>query len=239
MRILLTNDDGMHASGLIPLIRACRKYGEVTAVVPQREQSGMSHAIEIHKAFEVREEELAGDVRILAVNSSPSDCVRFAILGMKQKFDLVVSGINRGFNIGTDIQYSGTVGAALEGVHLGTRAIALSTCPEYYDKAIDYVDTAFEYIFENSLFEHGPIYNVNIPERPHGIVITRQGGAYYSDEFRHIGNDMYMPCGVCVYRDMGDMSLDTDAVMHGYMSITPLASTMTDLELYRKLKEQN
>ena len=112
MRILITNDDGMMAEALVPLIRLCRKYGDVTVFVPKYEQSGKSHSIEIHKPFEEKEVQLADDVTVWAVDSSPADCVRLAILGKKLDFDLVISGINRGFNIGVDIQYSGTAGAA-------------------------------------------------------------------------------------------------------------------------------
>ena len=131
MRILITNDDGIHAAQLLPLIRWCRKIGDVTTVVPKVEQSGKSHGIEIHKPFEARQVEPEPGVTVWAVDSTPADCVRFAVLGLKLEFDLVISGINRGLNIGADMMYSGTVGAACEAVNLGLKAIALSTPPQY------------------------------------------------------------------------------------------------------------
>ena len=94
MRILITNDDSVSASQLLPLIQWCSKHGDVTTVVPKFEQSGKSHGIELHKPFAVEEVELAPGIRVWTVDSTPADCVRFALLGLKQEFDLVISGIN-------------------------------------------------------------------------------------------------------------------------------------------------
>ena len=105
MRILIVNDDGAGAAQLVPLIKWCQKLGEVTTVVPKYEQSGKSHCIELHQSFEVLQVELAPGVPAYTVDSAPADCVRFAVLGLKMNFDLVISGINRGFNMGTDIMY--------------------------------------------------------------------------------------------------------------------------------------
>ena len=127
MRILITNDDGVGAAQLVPLIKWCQKLGDVTTFVPKFEQSGKSHGFEIHKPFEAKQVELEPGLTVWAVDSTPADCVRFAILGLKLQFDLVISGINRGFNIGADQIYSGTVGAACEEIALGVPAIALST----------------------------------------------------------------------------------------------------------------
>ena len=119
MRILITNDDSVSASQLIPLIRFCQGLGEVTTVVPKYEQSGKSHSIELHKPFEVKHIELEPGLWVYTVDSSPADCVRYAVLGMEKEFDLVISGINRGYNMGGDIMYSGTAGAVFEAVSLG------------------------------------------------------------------------------------------------------------------------
>ena len=235
MRILVTNDDGLHASQLLPLIRWCRKLGDVTAVVPKVEQSGKSHGIEIHKPFEAKQVELASDVVVWAVDSTPADCVRFAVLGLGLQFDLVISGVNRGLNIGSDAMYSGTVGAACEAVNLGIQAIALSTPPKYYDHATDHLDLVFEYILSKKLFSLNDLYNVNIPENPREIRITRQGGPYYSDDFPCIGNDLYRPTGKPIWEDRNDDTLDTDATMHGYITITPLTVDKTNYEVYHKL----
>ena len=95
MRILITNDDGLNAPGLVPLIKWCQKLGEVTTFVPKYEQSGKSHGIEFHKPFEVKEVELEDGIKVYSVDSTPADCVRYALLGMKLEFDLIISGINQ------------------------------------------------------------------------------------------------------------------------------------------------
>ena len=239
MRILITNDDGMNASQLIPLIKWCRKLGEVTTFVPKYEQSGKSHSIEIHKAFEAKQVELEPGVTVWAVDSSPADCVRFAVLGLKLNFDLVISGINRGLNIGADIMYSGTVGAVCEARSLGIPAIALSTPPKYYDQAVNHLDEIYHFFQANDLMGHCDTYNVNIPAQPKGIRITHQGGPYYSDDFEAIANDLYLPRGKPIWEDRQDDCLDTDATLHGYISVMPLTIDRTDWGVYSKLSKLN
>ena len=237
MRILVTNDDGVYASQLLPLVRWCQKLGDVTTVVPKVEQSGKSHGIEIHKPFEAKQVQLAPDVTAWAVDSTPADCVRFAVLGLGLEFDLVISGVNRGLNIGSDAMYSGTVGAACEAVNLGIQAIALSTSPKYYDNATTHLDWIFDYVQQHELLTLNNIYNINIPPEPKEIRITRQGGPYYSDDFPCIGDDMYRPTGKPIWEDRQDDTLDTDATMHGYITITPLTVDKTNYEVYRKLTQ--
>ena len=238
MRILITNDDGMQASQLIPLIKWCRKLGDVTVAVPKVEQSGKSHGIEIHKPFEAKQVQLEPGITVWAVDSTPADCVRFAVLGLQEHFDLVISGVNRGLNIGADMMYSGTVGAACEAVNLGMKAIALSTAPKFYDQATIHLDRIFDYIFARKLLALNDIYNVNIPGNPKEILITRQGGPYYSDDFPAIGDDMYRPTGKPIWEDSHDNTLDTDATLHGYITITPLTVDKTNHAIFRKLTEQ-
>jgi 5'-nucleotidase len=239
MRILIVNDDGVGAEQLLPLIRWCEKLGQVTTVVPKFEQSGKSHGIEIHKPFEAKQVALAPDVTVWAVDSTPADCVRFAVLGLKKEFDLVISGVNRGLNIGTDMMYSGTVGAACEAVNLGLKAVALSTPPKYYDRATEHLDRILEFFRTHELLSGHNLYNVNIPGNPREIRITRQGGPYYSDDFPAIGDDLYRPTGKPIWEDRGDDTLDTDATLHGYITITPLTVDKTNYDVYRRLAAMN
>ena len=237
MRILITNDDGLNAAQLPNLIRWARKLGEVTAFVPKFEQSGKSHSFEIRKPFEAKQVQLAPDITVWSVDSTPADCVRFAVLGLGQKFDLVISGVNRGYNMGADIMYSGTVAAASEGVNLGMQAISLSTCPENYDHATEELDRVWAFVQENRLLEKGDFYNINVPPQPKGFRITRQGGPYFSDKFQPIGNDLYKPTGFAIWEDSRDDTLDTDATIHGYITVTPMTINRTHPELYRRLQE--
>ena len=237
MRILITNDDGVGAAQLVPLIKWCQKLGEVTTFVPKFEQSGKSHGFEIHKPFEAKQVELEPGITVWTVDSTPADCVRFAVLGKGMKFDLCISGINRGYNMGRDIMYSGTVAAASEAVNLGIPAIALSTSVTNYDHATEMLNHFAAYFFGYRLMEYHDLYNVNIPPQVRGIRITAQGGHYFSDDFIPVGEDLYRPKGKPVWVDSGDDTLDTDATKHGYITITPLQLDRTDRAVFEKLRE--
>ena len=235
MRILVTNDDSISAAQLIPLVKWCQKLGEVTVVVPKVEQSGKSQGIELHKPFEVVEVDLLPGVKAYTVDSTPADCIRFAMFGLKLEVDLVISGINRGFNMGGDIMYSGTAGAVFEAVSLGLKAVAISTGPEFYDRATEPLDRVLEYFRKHDLMSKCDLYNVNVVPDAKGIRITHQGGHFYSDDFIHQGNNMYMPHGKQVYQDRNDLTLDTDCVMHGYISVMPMTISRADPAVYSEL----
>jgi 5'-nucleotidase len=236
MRILVTNDDGLRAAGLLPLIRWCRRLGEVTTIVPLVEQSGKSHGIELRKPFQVHEVELEPGITAYAVESTPADCVRYGVLARGMTFDLVISGINRGFNLGVDCLYSGTVAAAREAALLGIPAIALSTSIGYYDRVVEQLDRIFDHIRSRRLLEHHNLYNINIPENPKGFRITRQGGSYYSDDFRLSDDGLCTPHGICVHQNTGDLELDTDATVSGYISILPMTADLTSRAVWQALQ---
>ncbi len=235
MRILITNDDGIRAAGLPALVQWATKYGEVTVIAPKVEQSGKSHGIEIHKGFALEEVDFGAGVTAFALDSTPADCVRYAILGRKEKFDLVISGINRGLNIGADMMYSGTVGAVYEAVNLGVKALAFSTTPAYYMDAVKHMDEIFAYVQDNKLLEVNDFYNINIPAQPKKIVITHQGGPYYSDEFT-LENGMVTPHGIDVFEASADDTVDTDCVLRcGNISIMPLSMQRTNMAVFEQL----
>lgn len=237
MRILLTNDDGIHAEGMRALMRWASRIGETVVFAPKTEQSAKSHAIEIHRPFEAKRVTLWDGSEGWAVDSSPADCVRFAILGLHEQFDMVISGVNRGLNIGRDIMYSGTVAAAFEASALNVKAMAVSTEPQSFETAERFMDPVWAYIEQRALFRGTDIVNVNIPCETNGqIRLTHQGGPYYSDDFLPIGGDMYRPMGRSVHQDRKDFSLDTDAALNGYISVTPLTVDRTDLRAYEKMR---
>ena len=239
MRICITNDDGISGEGLQRLVQWASKLGEVYVFAPKVEQSAKSHAIEIHKPFEAKEDDVPRAVKAYAVDSTPADCVRFAMLGLKVQFDLVISGINRGLNIGQDIIYSGTVSAAMEAVALGTNALALSTEPETFDEAVTHLDRIWAFITEKDLYGKCRLWNVNVPLGTTGeIRITRQGGPYYSDDFGPLPGDLYVPLGKPVWTSRYDEALDTDAVLHyRHISVTPLTIDRTDWRVFDKVKQ--
>ena len=237
MRILITNDDGIASPSLYELVKWAQTKGEVTVVAPKHEQSGKSQGIELIKPIEIKRTDRFPGALAYVVDSTPADCVRFGIIGLKTTYDLVISGINRGYNIGKDIVYSGTVGAIYEANALGGRAMAVSTDFGSYELAVANLERVYTYIEENRLFDLCDLYNVNIPaDTVKGIRITRQGGAYYSDDFILVGEDLYKQDGVFMYHDTKNLELDTDAVKNGYISIMPLTVERTDMHVYEKLK---
>ena len=240
MRILITNDDGINAPALKPLASWAKKHGEVTVVAPKIEQSGKSHGIEIIKPMEIKRVDFVDGVEAYSVDSTPADCVRFGIIGLNRDYDLVISGINRGYNLGKDIVYSGTVGAIFEASGLGIKSVALSTAPDSLENALSLLDEVFEFFVKHDLLNKNPIYNVNLPSlKCKGIKITHTGGGYYSDDFKEVSPNMFIQVGKMIWDDKEDMNIDTDAAMHGYVSITPLSSERTEVSVYEKLKALN
>ncbi len=239
LKILLTNDDGIFAEGLRILLDFVKDMGEITVVAPLVQQSGKSQAIELHKPYQVKKVELEGADRAYSVDSTPADCVRFATLGLKEHYDLVISGINRGFNVGEDIAYSGTVGAVYEAARQGIKAIAVSTDHHSFCGAIAHIGDAFEYIKRHDLVSKANILNVNFPMEVKGIRITRQGYPMFYDEFVLVGEDMYEPQLRSMYSGGKDLDIDTDCVSNGYISITPMHRNNTDMDAYLRMKELN
>ena len=173
------------------------------------------------------------------MDSTPADCVRFGTSGLGTSYDLILSGINRGYNLGNDIAYSGTVGAINEGGRLGIPAIALSCDVGAFDEALGMLDGWWEFMQESGLLEKGSLYNVNFPhcKEPKGIRVTRQGGEFYSDAFEARGDNMYMQVGAPIPREGSDLTVDIDAVFDGYISITPMAWERMDPIAYEKVKD--
>lgn len=240
MKILITNDDGIDALGIRLLAAWAKRLGDVTVVAPKIEQSAKSHAIEIVKKFEIKQVPFMDGVRAYSVDSTPADCVRFGVLGLGEKYDLVLSGINRGVNVGADIVYSGTIAATFEAVRLGMPAIALSAFPDDQENAVKHLDAVYAYITENRLFEENPLYNVNIPYRVQGIRMTEQGSFYFSDRFIKIEDEenMYRQDGEPIPDELpNDINRDTVAIVSDYISVTPLLATRTNMRVFEKFKK--
>ena len=233
MRILITNDDGIFAPGIKLLAQWAKTLGEVTVVAPKVEQSGMSHAIQFVDPIEIKRVDLIDGVEAWQMDSTPADCVRFGIAGLEREYDLVLSGINKGVNVGVDLVYSGTVAAIFEAGRLGHRGIAFSTFPHSQDFASQYFSEVYKFITDNDLLSKNLIYNVNIPDEVKGIHLTYQGSPYFSDTFAKGEGDYYLQVGtriddVCP----DDLKRDTVAIHKGYISVTPLLTYRTNMELF-------
>lgn len=237
MRIIITNDDGIYAEGLKLLVEKAKNYGEVIVVAPKEEQSAKSHAINIRSKIECEKVDLFDGIDCYAINSSPADCVRYAFYGLKLDIDLVLSGINRGYNLGEDIMYSGTCAAIFETESIKKNGISFSCAKDSFEGAIKYFDEVFEYFKKNDLFKFNKIYNVNFPKNSKGIKVTKQGGCNFITYFESDDNLNYYQKGNPIFETSLDkLYLDTSCVMNDYISITPLTSDRTNLEVYNKIK---
>lgn len=241
MIILVCNDDGIYSEGLHALEAALARIGEIYTVAPDREQSAVSHSLTLHRPLRI--DEIAP--RRFAVNGTPTDCVNLAVKGfLPVRPQLVVSGINRGANLGDDVTYSGTVSAAMEGSLLGIPSIAVSLVikgtPHHFEPAADFAAVLATEVIEQGM-PSDTLLNVNVPNLPReqlkGFLLTRQGKRRYAEtmevrvdprgrKYYWIGGD-----------DLGfdpDEGTDCVAVHDGFISVTPLH---VDLTNYRALQE--
>ena len=237
MNILITNDDGYASPSLAALADWTAQFANVTVIAPREEQSGKSHSIDFHVPIEIKRVALASGREAWSVASTPADCVRFAVLGFGMKFDLVLSGVNKGQNLGHDVNYSGTAGAVTEAAMHGIRGVAVSASKKSLENAVANFDKVYNYFIENHLFDVCKTYNVNFPSKEvRGIEITRLGGVRFSDRYIPQGDGTYQPEAYVCFELTGDKGIDLDAINQGYISVTPLTWSRTDYKVLEMLK---
>ncbi len=241
MHILVTNDDGITAPGLLALAKEMMALGQVTVLAPDRNWSASGHVKTMERPLRVKPFPLSDGITAMASDGAPSDCVALAILGMvKEKIDLVVSGINPNANLGHDVTYSGTVTAAMEAAIWNLPGVAVSLdSPENHLGQLDYEPAArVARQVVSAVIRHGlppsVLLNVNVPYLPYeeikGFLITRQGLRVYRDRldsridprgrpYYWIGGDT--PTGV------PDEGTDVGALAERCVSLTPLQMDMT------------
>lgn len=244
--ILVTNDDGVDSPGITALYEAMKSLGDAVIAAPDRERSAAGHSLTIHRPLKA--ENINGSV--WRINGTPTDCVVIGvekILGRRP--DLIVSGINRGPNLGDDITYSGTVSAAMEGTIMGVPSIAFSLDypgkgDAFYESASDYAKRIAEYALENSL-PYDTLLNVNVPNLPlsdvKGMKITRQGKRVYEGAVHDIrspfGAMHYWIGGGKAFYEHGE-DTDMNALLEGYVSITPVHMDLTNYDAIKFLREK-
>jgi len=248
--ILVTNDDGVLAPGLLALAQEMRKLGKVSILAPDRNWSGGGHVKTLDRALRMKEYRLTDGSTAFASDGAPSDCVSLGLLGyFKEKFDLVVSGINVGANLGHDVTYSGTVTAAMEAVIMGVPAVAVSLeALEEHLGEMDFQPSAcaarqvVERLLEGGLAPE-ILLNVNVPSLPadkiKGFLMTRQGLRVYHgrlDERTDPRGKPYYWIGGDAPTGVPERGTDVGALVDGYVSVTPL---QLDLTAYRTLSDLN
>jgi len=238
MRFLCTNDDGILAHGLDCLVRAAKQIGDVTVVAPDREQSATSHSLTLHHPLRPIKR---GDERY-QVDGTPTDCVMLALeMLMAEKPDFVLSGINHGQNMGEDVLYSGTVAAAMEGLALGVRSIAISYAGgdlradiSRLDEQVNVLAPLLRHLTGLPQFPTDTLLNVNLPPVPadqiKGVRLTRLGRRVYSNSIKPMedpwGRPIYWIGGGEITWE-GDDRSDFQAIREGYISVTPLHLDLT------------
>jgi len=254
MKILISNDDGIESPGIQALAKSMAMLGEVTVVAPTRERSTSGHSLTLHKPLRI----IPYQANQFATSGSPADCIYLGMREvMKTRPDIIVSGINRGANLGTDIHYSGTVAAAREAALMNIKSYAFSVVPmpEHPDAFKDGVwdfSIAAEIarrVVEATLNESFPAHtllNVNVPHLPQssirGIRITTQGFRYYKEEVMKRedprGRPYYWIGGPYKGFEKSESS-DCHAVEQGFAAITPVTIDCTHQGFYASLKAKS
>lgn len=241
MRILVTNDDGVYAPGLLALAQELRKVGDVSIVAPDHNWSASGHVKTLSRPLRAKEITLADGSNAIACDGAPSDCVALFVLGLlPEPADVVVSGINPNANLGHDVTYSGTVTAAMEASIWNLPAIAVSLdAPEYHSGPLDFSTAAkvAAHVTRVVMAHKLPTYNllnVNVPYCPmdeiKGYMITRQGLRVYRDELVRREDPRGRPyywIGAPPKRNELDQSIDVGSMKAGHVTITPLSLNLT------------
>lgn len=244
MRILVTNDDGILSPGLVMLAESLGSLGQVTVVAPDRERSAVGHSLTLHSPLRVDE------IRpnYFAVDGTPTDCIHLGIHGiLRKRPDLVVSGINKGGNLGDDITYSGTVSAAMEATLMGVPAMAFSLVSDSFRQE-DFVYAAefaakLALVVGENRFPPDTFFNVNVPSgRLRGVRMTRQGRRIYegvvTEKQDPRGRKYYwIGGGELGFHDIE--GTDFHAIHAGFISITPLHLDLTNNRAFAEISRWN
>lgn len=236
--ILISNDDGIHAPGIMALMAVALEFGDVTVVAPNRPQSGMGHAISVGRPLRVYHEELPHGQMGHAISGTPADCIKIATgVIMPEAPDLILSGINHGANSSVSSIYSGTLSAAREGAIQGIPSIGFSLCNYQHETDMSTAQIVARTLIREALARPllpGQLLNVNIPDLPaaelQGIKVTRQAIGRWTEEFDErtdpFGRKYYWLTGRYTLTDEGE---DTDeaALRSGYVSVTPMMHDLT------------
>ena len=254
MHILVSNDDGYLAPGILALVNALKPLGRITVIAPEQNHSGASNSLTLSRPLSIHR--VAGGERdgFLFVNGTPTDCVHIAMTGLlDEKPDLVVSGINQGENMGEDVLYSGTVAAAVEGVMFGVPGIAFSQINRGWALlddaarvAADIVKHAIETGLEHAGVNHATLLNVNLPNHSYddlqGWRVTKLGNRHHSQavikQQSPRGEPIYWIGAAGEAKDATE-GTDFHAINHGYVSVTPLQLNLTDEHRRKQMLAKN
>ena len=241
MRILVTNDDGINSIGLMLLVKFALRFGEVICIAPKEEQSGKSHCIVIKDPFYIQQcDDIIDGVKTYVVDSTPADCVRVAKYYLMEEFDVVFSGINNGYNLGEDILYSGTMGAATEGILCGKKAIAFSVCRDGYKDIEKELDKVYDLIINKKLLDIHNLWNINICSHPLGIKFTSQGNTNFNAYYDDVDKNMILSKGgPDLSLEKESYGTDVCAIYNNYISVSPLLVDRTNYTILKQFEKND
>lgn len=234
MKILLVNDDGIFAAGINVLTRTLLKYGhDITVVAPRFEMSSVGHHLSMRTPLKMEQLKNYG-TKAIAVDGTPVDCVKFAVHYLNVDVDLVISGINKGANVGSDVVYSGTVSAAVEANILGLPSVAVSSVSydeDDYENCAEFIAANLDKLYTAA--QPNKVINVNLPNSNvtdiRGVKVAGQGVRDYGDHYVKVGDNYFIKGTPKSYADIPEET-DVKFLDMGYITVTPLTFSMTDYE---------
>ena len=244
MNILISNDDGIDAEGIKVLAKTLSGSHNVIVVAPDSERSASSHGITIDKPLALKKADFDG-IRAYSLSGTPADCVKFGITHFDDiKFDVVIGGVNRGPNMGTDVLYSGTVSCAAEGVALNVKGIAVSLLARencnYYPAAdfiLNNLETLCKLDLKNSLI------NINVPNNNiNGAVFTKLGLMLYNDRYVLLEDkdeQTFLLVGEEIENNLNEPDCDVEWAKKGFVTLTPIICRATDFEMLKRINNKD
>lgn len=245
MNLLITNDDGIESEGITLLARALSRKHSVIVIAPSSNMTASGHSLTIGKSLFLKKHDIGSGIEAYSLSGTPADCVKFADNNFKDfKIDLVVSGINKGSNLGSDVVYSGTLSAALEGVCLGYPSIAFSSCADEDNKfdvcasaALEMIDGVLDVTVKDIA------WNVNFPnvgrEQIKGIRFTQTGIQLYRDLYETVSENEYVLRGQPLDHDRNEEDCDVELIKRNYITVTPILFNKTDYNTLARFKSKN
>ncbi|SKC72868.1 5'/3'-nucleotidase SurE [Maledivibacter halophilus] len=250
MKVVVANDDGIFAEGIYKLAKKLSVKHEVFVVAPDRQRSATGHGITMHHPLRANKIKFFDtDILAWSIDGTPADCIKLAIEGiLKDKPDFVISGINDGPNLGTDVLYSGTVSAAMEGAIHGIQSMAISMADTQnidYDIGAEFANIMIDNLTYNKL-PKDTLLNINVPtcnkKEVKGVKITTLGARKYKNTFiKRVdprGQDYYWLGGELIQEDQNEDS-DVNSVKDNYISVTPIHYDLTDYDLNKIIRKWN
>lgn len=244
MKILLTNDDGIDAKGIQLVAKSLQENHEIIIVAPDRQRSASSHSITLSTPLIIKEVKVQGlNCRCFSVSGTPADCTKVAIEKIVPfKVDLVISGINDGYNLGTDVLYSGTVSAAIEAAIMKTPSIAVSCngSDQGFEIAVDYINKIINSVKTKNL-KGDVVLNINIPpvskSNVKGIKVCKIGERNYKNVFIELENtDEHISYTVKgTPEDKDEIETDVFHIKEGYVTLTPLHYDLTNFNILKDI----